>query len=65
MKEEMKSYYREFMVAGIFISILSLCMTSCSCNKPLQDKCILNQPQYQNFVQQHDLQEDIDDFLNQ
>ena len=65
MKHEIKEYKREFIIAWIFVSILILCLTSCSCNKNLQDKCILNQPEYQHFVDQHDLQDDIDDFLNQ
>ena len=65
MKHEVKEYKREFIIAWIFVSIIFLFMTSCSCNKNLQDKCILNQPEYQHFVDQHDLQDDIDEFLNQ
>jgi hypothetical protein len=66
MKHEIKDYKRELIIAWIFVSILILAMTSCSCsNKSLQDKCILKQPEYQHFVDQHNLQDDIDDFLNQ
>ena len=65
MKHEVKEYKREFIIAWIFVTLLVLFLTSCSCNKNLQDKCILNQPEYQHFVDQHDLQDDIDEFLNQ
>ncbi len=63
--QEVDAYRMPIMLIGVFVTILFLCITSCSCNKNLQDKCILNQPEYQHFVDQHNLQDDIDDFLNQ
>ncbi len=65
-KHEVDAYRIPIMLFGVFITIIFLAMTSCSCsNKSLQDKCILKQPEYQNFVNQHNLQDDVDDFLNQ
>jgi len=64
-KHEVDAYRTPIMLIGVIITIIFLAMTSCSCNKSLQDKCILSQPEYQHFVDQHDLQDDIDDFLNQ
>jgi hypothetical protein len=66
MKQAIKGYNREFTVIGIFLSVVLLSITTgCSCDKSLQKHCILKESQYQNFVQQHGLQQDVDDFLNQ
>ena len=64
-KQEVEAYRIPIMLIGVLVTIIFLCITSCSCNKSLQDKCILNQPEYQHFVDQHNLQDDIDEFLNQ
>ena len=38
-------------------------MTSCTSTKALNDKCILKEDAYKEFVKTHDLENDINDFL--
>jgi hypothetical protein len=60
----MKTNTKTFATFFIFISIIWLCViTSCTTPKNLEDKCILKDPRYRDFVMQHGLEEDINDFL--
>ncbi len=62
--ENIKTYKSLFILFTTFISIILLCMTSCSSPKALNDKCILKEQKYKEFVKMHDLDDDINDFLN-
>ena len=61
--ENIKTYKPLFILFTTFISIIFLCMTSCSSSKALNDKCILKEDAYKEFVKTHDLENDINDFL--
>ncbi len=61
----MNANNRFFILLSITASILFLCMTSCSnSKKTLEDKCILMDPNYSKFVNDHNLEADIEDFLS-
>jgi len=61
--ENIKTYKSLFMLFATFISIIFLCMTSCTSPKVLNNSCILKEDRYKEFVKTHDLENDINDFL--
>ena len=61
--ENIKTYKSLFFLLGTFISIIFLCMTSCTSPKVLNNSCILKEDRYKEFVKTHDLENDINDFL--
>jgi hypothetical protein len=66
MKTTMKTNNRFFILLSITVSVLFLCITSCvGPKKSLEDKCILKDPRYNQFVTEHNLQADIEEFLNE
>lgn len=66
MKTTMKTNNRFFILLSITVSVLFLCITSCvGPKRSLEDKCILKDPRYTQFVIDHNLQSDIEDFLNE
>lgn len=66
MKTTMNTNNQFFILLWITVSILFLCITSCvGPKRSLEDKCILKDPRYTQFVIDHDLQSDVDDFLNE
>ena len=66
MKTTMNTNNQFFILLWITVSILFLCITSCvGPKRSLEDKCILKDPRYTQFVIDHNLQSDIEDFLNE
>ncbi len=59
----MKSINKKPYLIPIITSIIYLILSSCTCSKNLDKKCVLKEPQYQEFVKTHGLEEDINDFL--
>jgi len=53
-----------YILLSLFITFVSLCATSCSCNKEIEKSCILKDPRYKEFVQMHNLENDVNDFLH-
>lgn len=53
-----------FGLLAILSTIIVLAITSCSSNKTLERDCILKKKEYQAFVEQHELEDDINDFLS-
>ena len=65
MKTIMKSN-NQFIIISIIVSIIFLSMTSCvTSQRSLEDKCILKDPRYSQFVSDHQLECDIEEFLNE
>ncbi len=62
--ETIKTGKSIFGVFAIFITIMVLCMTSCRTQTNLEKKCILKNKEYKDFVDQHGLEDDVNDFLS-
>lgn len=63
MKTTMNANNRFFILITIFFSIV---LTSCTTTqRSLEDKCILKDPRYSQFVADHQLECDIEEFLNE
>lgn len=66
MKTTMNTNNRFFILITIFFSIVITSMTSCTTTqRSLEDKCILKDPRYSQFVADHQLECDIEEFLNE
>jgi len=64
MNLTMKTKKSLTIIPTIIISLMMLSLSSCSCSKNLEGKCVLKEPKYQEFVKTHNLENDINDFLN-
>jgi len=62
--ETLKTFKPAFGLFFVFITIVVLCATSCSSPNRLEKHCILKNKEYQHFVNQHELDRDIDEFLS-
>ena len=63
MNLTMKTKKYLVIIPTIIISLMML-LSSCSCSKNLEGKCILKEPKYKEFVKIHNLENDINDFLS-
>jgi hypothetical protein len=59
----MKTKKSLIIIPTIIITFMMISLSSCTCSKNLESKCILKEEKYQDFVKTHGIEDDVNEFL--